>query len=308
MYGLDFHADDYAASPDNSRRILALLQSGRVDSISVIPNMSCCAECMQMLRESWDLFPRKPLLSLHINLIDGTWLSSRPSKELMRNSWGRIFLRGFLPGRKQLRRRLSGEIEAQLTAFLNETGDLKDDRGNPLPLRIDSHVHTHMIPLVFQALTEALNRAGLLDQVRFIRCSTEPLYPFLFTSGVTGTLSIVSIIKNQTLHFLSHFVRSKLSRMQIPTGRVFGIAMTGEMDLRRVRLLMPKMTAYARKKDAYLEILSHPGRCIPSEISDEYGPDDRKAYLSAKRDVEFDMLMEIPRSDLQQADLPGLAS
>ncbi|MBO6093068.1 MAG: hypothetical protein J6P40_05480, partial [Oscillospiraceae bacterium] len=79
----------------------------------------------------------------------------------------------------------------------------------------------------------------------------------------------------------------------------FGIAMTGEMDLKRVRLLLPKMKRYAQKKNAYLEILSHPGRSLPVELSDEYGPDDRKAFISPQRDVEYSMLMEISGSDSQ---------
>ncbi len=296
MYILDFHADDYAASPENSKRILSLAKAGRIDSFSVITNMGCFPECMKMLRESWDLLPRKPLLSVHINLIDGYLLSSRETRKTIRNSWSQLFIWGFLPGRNQVRHQLSTEIEAQLRAFLQETGSLKDDQGKPIPLRIDGHVHTHMIPLVFHALIDALTNTGLRNQVDFIRCSTEPLSPFLFTPGIIGTLSPVSILKNLTLHLLSHSVRRNLLRMEIPTGRIFGLAMTGEMDLKRVQLLMPKMIKYARKKNAYLEIMSHPGRCIPSEISGEYGLDDRKAFLSPQRDVEYDMLMRLPRS------------
>ena len=75
-------------------------------------------------------------------------------------------------------------------------------------------------------------------------------------------------------------------------------AMTGEMDLERVNILRHKMSAYAKKKDAYLEILSHPGRTAQSEVSPEYGPDDVKAFLSHNRDVEYRMLMEADRSQI----------
>ena len=297
MYEIDFHADDYAASVGNSKRILTLLQAGKVDSLSVITNMGCYGECMRMLRESWELFPKKPLLSVHINLIDGYRLSSPEKAQIIQNSWGHLFLHNFLPGRKQLIHTLTREAQAQIRAFLEETKDLKDDQGNPLPLRIDSHVHTHMIPMVFDALADALHQAGLQDQVRFIRCSSEPLSMFLFTPGVAGTLSPVSIIKNLTLHLLSHSVRGKLRQMGIPAGRVFGIAMTGEMDLKRVSLLLPKMTKYAQRKNAHLEVMSHPGRTQESELVPEYGPDDRKAFLSPKRDVEYEMLMNLPREN-----------
>ena len=70
-------------------------------------------------------------------------------------------------------------------------------------------------------------------------------------------------------------------------------ALTGEMDLKRVRLLLPKMQRYAGKKGVYLEVLSHPGRSLPSELTEEYGPDDRKAFVSPGRDTEYTMLMNI---------------
>lgn len=304
MYELDFHADDYAASVENSRRILSLLEAGRIDSISVIVNMSCYGECMDMLRDSWSRFPKKPLLSLHINLIDGRRLSSPGGKEIIRRSWGQLLFGGFLPGGKQLREACAEEIGAQLEAFLERTAQLRDDGGRPLPLRIDGHVHTHMTPLVFRALTDALSRAGLLSRVSFIRCSAEPLAPFLFTPGVAFTLSPVNVLKNRVLHLLSFSVRRKLRRMGLPAGRVFGIALTGEMDTDRVRRLLPKMKRYARGKDVRLEVMAHPGRTLPAEITEEYGPDDRRAFLSPKRDLEYRMLLELSDADR----LPGGAA
>ena len=317
MYGVDFHADDFAASISTSKRIIELLRAGRIDSISVIANMGCFEECMDLLRAGWPSFPKKPLLSVHINLIDGYRLaplksgesarsaengnvsqSATASGEIIRNSWTGIFLRSLLPGRKKsrLRAAFSAEIEAQIQAVRERTKDLTDDSGAPVALRIDGHVHTHMIPLVFDALMDALTRSALLDQVRFIRCSTEPLSMFLLTPGIMGTVSPINIAKNMILHLLSHSSRKKLQRAGIGTGRIFGLAMTGEMDLKRVSILLPKMERYAKKKDAYLEILAHPGRAVSAEISAEYGPDDRKAFLSPKRDVEYEMLMNLPRA------------
>ncbi len=300
MYGIDFHADDFAASLENSKRIISLTQAGRISSFSVITNMECYDACMDLLSENWNRFPKKPLLSVHINLIDGYSLSCPHSKKIIHNSWTKLFFCSFLPSQKQdnLRRVLSLEAEAQIKAFLRRTEGLLDDEGNPLALRIDGHVHTHMIPLVFSALMDTLDKMNLRKQVRFIRCSTEPLTMFLLTPGIVGTVSPVNIAKNLILHLLSHSVRKKLLAANIDTGHIFGLAMTGEMDLKRVNLLLPKMIRYARKKDAYLEILTQPGRCLPEELSAEYGPDDKKAFLSPGRDIEFEMLMKLPRDQL----------
>ncbi|MBQ3706231.1 MAG: ChbG/HpnK family deacetylase [Clostridia bacterium] len=295
MNRLDFHADDYAGTLENSRRILSLAQAGRINSFSVITNMGCFGECMDLLRAGWDSLERKPLLSVHINLIDGYWLSRQEPGSLMQNSWPGIFLRGLIPGggRKALRAAFSAEIETQIRAFLEQTEDLRDDQGSPLALRVDGHVHTQMIPLVFDALTDALDRMKLLNRVSFIRCTAEPLSMFFLTPGVVGTISPVNLAKNLILNILGHSVRRKLKKLKISTGRVFGVALTGEMDLKRVRLLLPKMQRYAGKKGVYLEVLSHPGRSLPSELTEEYGPDDRKAFVSPGRDTEYTMLMNI---------------
>ncbi len=299
MYGIDFHADDYAASMENAGRILSLAQAGRIDSFSVITNMSCYEDCMEQLRRNWVHMPRKPRLSVHINLIDGFWLSSGESRQIIRNSWVGLLAAGLIPGskREKLRGRLSAEIEAQLRAFLEQTKDLSTEEGAPLPLRIDGHVHTHMIPIVFSALMDALDRMALRERVQFIRCSAEPLWMFFSTPGVTGTISPVNLTKNLILRALSHSVRGKLRKAHIDTGYIFGLALTGEMDLKRVRLLLPKMKAYARRKNAYLEILTHPGRCLPGEISEEYGSDDRIAFLAPGRDIEYQMLEKVPEEE-----------
>ena len=37
----DIHADDYALTLNTSKDMLACMQAGRLDSISIVPNMSC---------------------------------------------------------------------------------------------------------------------------------------------------------------------------------------------------------------------------------------------------------------------------
>ena len=252
-----------------------------------------------MLKEAWPSFPKKPLMSLHINLIDGHWLSARRGEHIIHNTWEKLFMHSVIPGlkKKKLKRSFTAEIAAQLRALREETASLKDEDGNPVPLRIDSHVHTHMIPLIYDSLMEALEETGYIKEVRFIRCSTEPLAMFLFTPGIAGTIGPVNLFKNVTLHFLSHGIRKRLGKMEIGTGRLFGVAMTGHMDAKRVAKLMPKMEKYAKKKDCRLEILSHPGR-VTEKPRPEYGPDDVKAFYSEDRDLEYTMLIspEIPRS------------
>jgi len=292
MYSVDFHADDYAISLNNSKRMLELLHTGKLDSFSIIANMSCYRECIDLLKKEWNKLERKPLVAVHINLIDGLWLSSSED-EIIHNSWGKLFLCSFLGqgGRKQLKQQLTAEIKAQISRVYEDTRDLLDNEGNSVGLRLDSHVHTHMIPIVFDSMIEALKQLNLLDKVSYIRNSCEPVKMFYKTPGVKGTFPFINAVKNIILNILGRRVKRRLSTLNISTGMLWGLMMSGKMDHERVSLLLPQMTAYAADKDLYLEILCHPGIVLPEEKLKEYGPDDLEAFFSPNREIEYIMIL-----------------
>jgi len=293
MYKLDFHADDYGISINNSKRIIQLTEAKRLDSFSIIANMGCFEECMELLRNAWPKLENKPLISIHINLIDGYKLSSSVSNDIQDNSWGRLFIKSLLPGskRKALRAELSKEIAAQIKAVYTELSSLKNDDSSPIALRLDSHVHTHMIPVVFDAMTDALEDLNLLSEVTYIRNSAEPLCMFFTTKGVKGTFSYINVIKNIILNMLSKRVSKKCLKYNISTGILWGLILSGRMDTQRIDALLPQMESYASSKDKYLEVLCHPGIVLPSENRPEYGKDDLVAFFSPNRDIEYDMIM-----------------
>ena len=293
MYNIDFHADDYAISPNNSKRIIELISAGRLDSFSIIANMGCFEECMTLLREAWPGFSKKPLISVHINLIDGFFLSGNHADSIQNNSWGRLFIRSLipLPGRKRLKQSLTDEICAQIKAVNDAVSSLTDDNGQPVRLRLDSHVHTHMIPLVFDSMTDALKRLNLLDKTDYIRNSAEPLKMFFSTPGIRGTFPFVNVIKNIILNILSYRVSHRCRKLGISSGILWGLVMTGHMDKKRVNLLLEQMTGYASSRDLYLEILCHPGIVLKQEVRPEYGEADMMTFFSSDRDIEYDMIM-----------------
>lgn len=283
MNRIDYHADDYGLSVHNSKRILELIESGKLDSISIISNMGCFDDCMELLNEKWASFSKKPLISIHINLIDGYCLS-KPG-EIIHGSWGNLFIRSLLPGtqRTQLRNSLKEEIKCQILAVNNSLSELSE-------LRLDSHVHTHMIPVVFDAMLEAVNELDFSDKLTFVRNSKEPLLMFLTTKGIANTFPMVNAIKNIILNLLSLRVSRKLRRLNLPKAMLWGLIMSGQMDNERVKKLSPSMQSYASKRDNYLEILCHPGLVLESEIRPEYGKADLSFVLSSNRDVEYQMI------------------
>jgi len=288
MYNLDYHGDDYAVSPNNSSRMLELIDSGQLDSISIIANMSHFDECMAEFNRHWDMWAKKPLISVHINLIDGMLLSqdSAPQKR----TWGSLFVSSHIPGRS--RQRLKNELKEEIKAQISRVCDALCVK---LPLRLDSHVHTHMIPVVFEAMTEAVDELGMKKDLEFIRNSREPLFMFFITEGIRGTFPAVNVIKNIILNMLSYRVSVYCRRNSLPQTMLWGLIMSGRMDEERVKKLSPRMHKYAKRKDRYLEILCHPGIVAASEKSDEFGPDDLNFLLSRDRDVEYQMISSLSK-------------
>ena len=204
MNNIDLHADDYGISPYNSTRILDLVKSGHLDSFSIIPNMSKYDECMNILKVQWDSLPTKPLISVHINLIGGMSLSP---DFIPFNSWGEIFLKTFCSSKEKekIKKILKEEIECQISRVYNDTKQL-----GLTTLRLDSHIHVHMIPIVFDAMMEAVFDLNLTEQLEYVRISKEPLMMFLTTKGIIGTFPPVNVIKNVILNLLSLRANCKL--------------------------------------------------------------------------------------------------
>ena len=293
MYRLDYHGDDYGISENNCIRFVELMKAGKIDSISIIPNMGHFDAAMKYLNEQWEGIDCKPLVSVHINLMDGFSLSGLKDSFLVREtsdgpvmnaSWGRLFLRSFLPGKKKLRLQLAEEIAAQIKRVCDKLPE-------GVELRLDSHQHTHMIPVVFDAMLDAVDCLEYSKKLSFVRVSREPLMMFLVTKNVRGTFPLINIVKNILLNMLSGRAERILKKKGIAYGGLWGLIMTGRMDRERVDKILPKMEKYATSGDRYIEILCHPGIVLESEKRPEYGIDDLTAFFSENRNVEYNMLM-----------------
>lgn len=277
---LDFHGDDYGISINNSKRFIELISTGKLDSFSIISNMGCYDECMDMLLSNWESFEKKPSISVHINLIDGLWLSKPGQK--MSHSWGQLFIKSLTSGKNvSVRNELTQEIAAQIKA-------VADRLPAECNIRIDSHVHTHMIPIVFDCTMDALKNLNIRPE--FVRVSKEPFLCFITTKGVVGTFPVINLIKNIILRILSGRCVKILKKQNISYGYLFGLNLSGKMDKERVGLLLPAMEKFSQKHQVSVEVLCHPGIVLESEKRDEYGPDDLSVFFSESRNVEYNMI------------------
>ena len=169
---IDIHADDFGESVHASRDILECLKDGKLNSISVLANMSCFEECVRLYREAQEEFPWQPAISVHVNLMEGSCLSDPKDlpdlvdeKGHFQISWEKLFFVSYLPSRNRFKKQLKKEIELQIKAVAGVFSEL-----NLQELRIDSHQHTHMIPVVAEALFEGSlnhfeNRSALKEKI-----------------------------------------------------------------------------------------------------------------------------------------------
>ena len=307
MLKIDIHADDYALTVNTSNDMLECIRAGKLDSISIVPNMSCFGKCMEMLYEAIPLLPFLPLLSVHLDFVEGKCLAGAKKVPLLAAkeggliglTWGGLFKLSYLPGkRKAVKVQLKEEIKAQIEAVREVTSRCMEIAvANNVPcgqkgLRIDSHQHAHMIPVVWEALTEVIAEEGY--EVEYIRNSKEVLGAFLAERSLWKTYRPINFVKNRLLSCYSHKVDRYVKEHDMKPMYLWGLIMSGHMDHDRIVRLYPRIQAKAQREGRTLEILFHPGLTLPEEVSAEIGEDAAKDfYLLPDRHIEKDAVMRL---------------
>lgn len=296
---VEIHADDYGISAHSSEDILNCLRAGKLDSVSVLTNMSCYENYAGKYRKEEGGWPVKPLLTVHLNFMEGHCLAKPEEvphlvdeKGYFNIGWGTLFLWNYSPKKfMMIKKELKAEIKAQTEKFLEYFGD----EGS---LRFDGHQHTQMIPLVYWALLEVI----VEQQYRtdYIRVTREPVFPFLGKIGLWKTYQPVNWVKNILLNFFASGMertiaesRSSWQRENVPM-YLWGVVMSGHMDQERVRALLPAMKEKARKKGRHLEILFHPGTVLEEELTEEFcNKGANQFHISKGRRQEYEAVMSL---------------
>lgn len=300
MMKIDVHADDFGESLHASEDILDCIRDGKLNSISILSNMSCFEDCVRLYREQEPLFAAKPLLSVHINIMEGSCLSrAEELPDLVDGeghfcvSWEKLFLKSFLPGRGKIQKQLKKEIKAQVTAVMEAFPEC-------MPLRLDSHQHTHMIPIVAQALFEVIREEGW--EVSYIRNAKEPLRPFLQEVSLYRSYRPVNLVKNLILNFCSFLLEGRLRKAGMEPMYLWGLVMSGCMDEKRVDKLLPRFVKLARKKGRTLEVLFHPGHVLTEEITPEFSQEDAIAFhVSQNRCIEKNAVYKVQAENIRES-------
>jgi Uncharacterized protein conserved in bacteria len=291
---IDIHADDYALSAGASENILKCIRAGKLDSVSVLTNMSCYGEYASRYLKERKEWKKEPLLSVHLNFMEGKALAGAlaapdlvDGKGYFSLSWGKLLLWSFCPWKYgRVKAQLKKEIKAQTENFIRCFGREK-------PLRFDGHQHTQMIPVVYCALLEVIREERY--PLSYIRVTKEPILPFCKEVSLWKTYRPVNWVKNLLLNFLAPAMEWKVRKAsgQKPMF-LWGVLFSGNMDCKRVQALLPAIKEQSRKRGRVLEILFHPGFTAKDGMAgEEFCSEDAKAfYCSEGRKREYRTVME----------------
>lgn len=283
---VDIHADDYGYSINTSKDMLECMKSGCLNSFSIICNQSYFEESMEMLYEAIPSLPFLPLISVHINLPEG-------KGDILPLSWAKLFL-----SNSSIKKELKKELKKQIDT-VNEVVEkcITIAQKNNIPvdqkgIRLDSHIHTHPIPVVWNSLIEVIEEEKY--NIEYIRNPKEPLIPFIKHIDLIPTYGLANMVKNRILMFYSRKIDKYCESHNIEKMYMWGLCMSGHMDFDRIKKIYLDMLNYAEKHNRKLELLFHPGMALQSEYSEEMNKDYFKdANLSENRHVEKDAVMRM---------------
>lgn len=290
---VDIHADDYALSENSDNGIIALCKEGILDSISVIPNLSCFENAAKKLLEVQKTASKKVLVSVHLNFMEGKCCCDKSEipdlvdkNGFFTVSWGKLLIWNYnLFARNRIKNQIKTEIVSQIKKCADAGISDKEK------IRIDSHQHPHMIPIFFDALKDAvseLESSGF--KIEYIRNTEDPIHLY-------GGKNIFSMntIKCLILNFYSGKVRKYLKSKNLPVNYLCGVYFSGKMD-ERVQKVLPKFLKLAEKQSKKVELLFHPGTMKESELTDEFTKQGfNEFHLSENRRIEFKNMLNIKK-------------
>lgn len=278
-----FCADDYGVSKNSNNRIEKCIESGVLNKVSVMPNGE-----ISDLKEH--LLKKDVKVALHLNLIEGYPLSNPKDVSLLVTNTGQfkysfigLFFMSFSHKRRELKKQLYKEIKEQLVSW-------KTNVGEENPIIINSHQHTHMIPLVFKTLMRVIEEEGI--NVDRIRIPKEPIAPYVFTPSVYTSYTLSGFVKQCTLNFLALLNRRRIKKSKLDCTCFMGVMFSGRLTEDKLEKILPKYIKIAKKQGKDIEIGFHPGYLENDEkLIDGCQEGFKKFYFSKWRQKEYDALM-----------------
>ena len=308
------------------------MESGALNGVSIMPNSPYLQECMQMLAEACATRrkntspanadfsssthapeshtgqcgaglsrPQPPVsLTIHLNLVEGKALSplhkvaSLINKDgVFRPSFGKLLVVSCIP---ILRGHFLRQIRTEFRYQIRRCKPYFEDPAFCQQIRLDSHVHFHMIPVVFDAMIQAAKLEDLHPS--YIRIPKEPVFLYLKHLPCLEHVRPVNLLKVLILNLLA--LRARLRYGSTPLGAApalfSGVMLSGYMSKKNVRAILPDFLTLCKKKNQGLEMLFHPGAvCSEAELRQVTSADDKTFFTDTGRSEEAEALIALKK-------------
>ena len=250
------NADDFGMSSAFNTAVLEGYEKGLLKSTSLTPNGEAFDEAVNKI------IPKCPELGVgvHLNIIEGKSLSDELDEltdinKIFKNSYGQLIIKAYKPNNKAFMKQLEQEFRAQIEKVKNTGIKIT---------HIDSHVHTHAIPPIFELVCKLAKEYGI-EEVR-TQWEKPYLIPDLFIH--LQKKYFVNLIKIVLLAVFSYINKPKIKKYGLKTNDyLLGVGYTSMMNHLTVFF---GLQALENKSDIVAEALIHPCRYEDGTIDNHF--------------------------------------
>lgn len=249
------NADDFGMSNAFNRAVIEGYGCGILKSTSLVANGEAFDEAVNQI------IPACPKLGIgvHLNIIEGKSLcfdldKLTDEKGIFNLSWEKLFLKSFDKKDKAFMEQIEKEFRAQIEKVKSKTNIT----------HIDSHVHTHAIPKIFELVCSLAKEYGI-NQVR-TQYEKPYIIPDLFRHLTVKYP--VNLIKVALLNTLTIKNRETIKKYGLNTNDyLIGVAYTSMMTSLTVSC---GVLAVKDKNNIVVESLIHPSRYEDGTIDNHF--------------------------------------
>ena len=250
------NADDFGMSEAYNRAILEGYAGGILRSASLVANGEAFDAAISQV------IPACPELGvgLHLNIIEGKALTPELNQLTdvngqFKNSYVQMLIKSYNPKEKEFLEQVEKEFRAQIEEV--RAKDIKITH-------IDSHVHVHSIPPIFEIVCRLAREYG----INHVRTQFEQIY---FVPDIFVHLSkeyLLNLVKIGILDTFTLINRKTLKKYGLKSNDyLIGVGYTGMMSSLTVSC---GLTALKDKKDITAEALIHPCRYEDGTIDNHF--------------------------------------
>ncbi|MCQ2739313.1 MAG: ChbG/HpnK family deacetylase [bacterium] len=222
MKNFILNADDFGMSREFNDAVLLGYDKGLLKSASLVANGLEFADAVERVIPSC----KDLSIGVHLNIIEGYSLTERPTllvnnEQKFSNSYTDLLKKAYGSDKKLFMEQVEVEFRAQIEKIISKTK----------VSHIDSHVHTHSIPKIFDLVCRLANEY----KIKYVRTQFEIPYIVPERKMIFNNKLPINIIKNLLLTGFTLINKHTIKKYELKTNNfLVGILYTSIMDNRTI--------------------------------------------------------------------------